>query len=53
MSTKTRIVEGLRVERMTRKKLGIEDIGVTPSVRAGKKPVTLREGKLGTGVQEP
>ena len=49
--TKTRIVEGLRVERITRKEWGIEDIGMTPSSRAGTKSVTLKGGKA--GVREP
>ena len=48
MPTKTRIVEGLKVERTTRKEWGIEDIGNAPSVRVGQKPVTLREGELGS-----
>ena len=36
------------MERTTRKEWGIEDIGITPSARAEKKPVTLREGKQGS-----
>ena len=36
------------MERITRKEWGIEDTGLTPSARAEKKPVTLREGKLGS-----
>ena len=36
------------MERITRKEWGIEDIGTIPSARAGNKPATLREGKLGS-----
>ena len=38
--------QGLRVERTIRKEWDMEDIGIAPSVRAGQKPVILREGKL-------
>ena len=40
-------MKGLRVERTIRKEWDMEDIVIAPSARAGKKPVILRERKLG------